>query len=299
MDLEKNIKNNSEKAFNKNNNIIKKLIDLTIQNNLIFDTVFPIEVENNLKKLNLENNKGNNSLECSLDNKGINSIENLKNYSKNLININKINNDTREKKILSINNKNKQFNCSILYQKNNSYNNNKQLSIENCDYIYLNKSISQKDISEDKIQNIKKINSKEKNYSNDNINKANNSKEQIKIKKNNKFVFMNKYLINKKKKRNDVTKKRLRKSIYRGVTKNGKKFQVIISYKKNSRYYGVYPTDEIAARAYDIISIKNKGIKASTNFKYDIHQIQKISEVNIDFNSKNISEKIINLIEEL
>ena len=110
---------------------------------------------------------------------------------------------------------------------------------------------------------------------------------------------MNKYLINKKTKKKDVTKKRLRKSMYRGVTKNGKKYQVIISFKRNSRYYGVYPTDEIAARAYDIISIKNKGIKASTNFKYDLHQIQKICEVNIDFNSKNISEKIINLIEEL
>ena len=110
---------------------------------------------------------------------------------------------------------------------------------------------------------------------------------------------MNKNLINKKTKKNDITIKKLRKSMYRGVTKNGKKYQVIISYKKNIRYYGVYPTDEIAARAYDIISIKNKGIKASTNFKYDLHQIQKISEANIDFNTKNINKKIMNLIEEL
>ena len=110
---------------------------------------------------------------------------------------------------------------------------------------------------------------------------------------------MNKYLINKKTKKNYSPKKRIRKSIYRGVTKNGKKYQVILSYKRNNKYYGVYPTGEIAARAYDIISIKNKGIKAKTNFKYDLHQIQKISEVNIDFNTKKISEKIINLIEEL
>ena len=74
---------------------------------------------------------------------------------------------------------------------------------------------------------------------------------------------------------------------------------MITSYKRNNRYYGVYPTDEIAARAYDIISIKNRGIKAKTNFKYDLHQIQKISEVNVDFISNNISGKIINLIEEL
>lgn len=293
MDLEKSIRNNSERAFNNNNNIIKKLIDLTIQNNLIFDTNFPIEVENNLKKINLEINKGN-SLEYSLDNKDKNSIENLKKYSKNLRNIN-INNDNRQKKILSINNKNKIFNCVKFYSKNNSYDYNKLLVIENCDNINLNKSISKKVISED----IKKIYSKEKNDSNGNINKDNNLKEQIRTKKNNKIVFMSKYLINKKTKKNDFPKKRLRKSMYRGVTKNGKKYQLIISYKNHIRYYGVYPTDEIAARAYDIISIKNKGIKASTNFTYDLHQIQKISDVNIDFNTKNISEKMINLIEEL
>lgn len=291
MDLEKNIKNNSEIAFNNNNNIIKKLIDLTIKNNLIFDTIFPIEVENNLKKINLEINNGN-SLEHSLDNKHNNSIENLKNFSKNLRKINIINNGTRQKKILSINNNNEQLNCTQLNSKNNSYDYNKSLVIENCNTIYLNKSVSKKVISEDKIENVNKSYS-EKNYSNDN----NNLKEQIRIKKNNKIVFMNKYLIKTKKK--DIIKKRFRKSMYRGVTKNGKKYQVIISYKKKNRYYGVYPTDEIAARAYDIISIKNKGIKASTNFKYDLHQIQKISEVNIDFNAKNISEKIINLIEEL
>ena len=293
MDLEKNIKNNSERAFNNNNNIIKKLIDLTIKNNLIFDTIFPIEVENNLKKINLENNGGI-SLEHSLDNKHKNSIENLKKYSKNLRKINIINNGIRLKNILSINNKNKQFNCTQLYSKNKSYDYNKSLVIENCDTIYLNKSVSKKVINEDKIENNNKS-CFEKNYSNDN----NNLKEQIRIKKNNKIVFMNKYLINKKTKKKDIIKKRFRKSMYRGVTKNGKKYQVIISYKKNNRYYGVYPTDEIAARVYDIISIKNKGIKASTNFKYDLHQIQKISELNFDFNAKNISEKIINLIEEL
>ena len=297
MELEKNIKNNSEIAFNNNNNIIKKLIDLTIKNNLIFDTIFPIEVENNLKKINLENNRGN-SFEHSLDNKHKNSIENLKKYSKNLSKINTIDNSTRQKKILSINNKNKQFNSTQLYSKTNSYDYNKSLVIENSDTIYLNKSVSKKVIREDIIGNNNKIDS-EKNDSNDNNNNDNNLKEQIRIKKNNKIVFMNKYLINKKAKKKDVIKKRFRKSMYRGVTKNGKKYQVIISYKKNSKYYGVYPTDEIAARAYDIISIKNKGIKACTNFKYDLHQIQKISEVNIDFNAKNISEKIINLIEEL
>lgn len=297
MDLEKNIKNNSERAFNNNNYIIKELIDLTIQNNLIFDTVFPIEVENNLNKINLENNEGN-LLEHSMDNKRKISIENLKKYSKNLRKINIINNGTRQKKKLLINSNNKQFNCTQFHSKNNSYDYNKSLVIENCEAIHLNKSLSKKVITEDKIEN-NEIYSKKNNSNDTNNNNDNYLKEQIRIKKNQKIVFMNKYLINKKTKRNNAPKTRLRKSIYRGVSKNGKKYQVIISYKKNNKYYGVYPTDEIAARAYDIISIKNKGIKANTNFKYDLHQIQKISEVNIDFNIKNINEKIMNLIEEL
>ena len=71
-----------------------------------------------------------------------------------------------------------------------------------------------------------------------------------------------------------------------------------MSYKKNYQYYGVYPTEEFAARVYDIISIKNKGIKAKTNFIYDLHQIQKISEANI-FNADNINENVIKLIKEL
>ena len=52
----------------------------------------------------------------------------------------------------------------------------------------------------------------------------------------------------------------------------------------------------MAARVYDIFSIKNRGIKAKTNFQYNLHQIQKISEVNIDYNSDNIEEIILNLI---
>ncbi len=108
---------------------------------------------------------------------------------------------------------------------------------------------------------------------------------------------MNKSLIKEKIKKNTKEKK-YRNSLYRGVTKNGKKWQTIVSYKKNMQYYGVYPTEEIAARVYDIISIKNKGIRAKTNFIYNLHQIQKISEEKI-FNTNNINEDIIKLIKEL
>ena len=77
MDLEKNIKNNSVRAFNKNNDIIKKLIDLTIQNNLIFD---------GLKNENL-------NLEKTLEQKQ-NKLINFKNENETLINeLNKLKNE--------------------------------------------------------------------------------------------------------------------------------------------------------------------------------------------------------------
>ena len=84
--------------------------------------------------------------------------------------------------------------------------------------------------------------------------------------------------------------------MYRGVSKNGSNWQVIMSSKDNKGYVGMYKTQEIAARIYDIVSIKNKGIKAKTNFEYDLHQIQNISEAYIDYKSEDIEEIISDLI---
>ena len=111
------------------------------------------------------------------------------------------------------------------------------------------------------------------------------------------MIFMNKSLIKgKNKKRDFIRENKNRRSIYRGVSKNGNKWQVIVYSKYLNGYIGVYPTQELAARVYDIYSIKNKGLKANTNFMYNLHQIQKISEANIDYNSENIEEIISNLI---
>ena len=109
------------------------------------------------------------------------------------------------------------------------------------------------------------------------------------------MIFMDKSLI-KQKREYTKEKKSNRKSLYRGVSKNGKNWQTIILTKYGKAYIGTYPTQEIAARVYDFISIKNKGIKAKTNFIYNIHQIQNISEANIDFKSNNIDEIIYNII---
>ena len=114
---------------------------------------------------------------------------------------------------------------------------------------------------------------------------------------NNKMIFINKCFIKQKKKKTEIKEGRnKRKSIYRGVSKNGKKWQTIIYCGNYKGYIGIYPTEELAARVYDIISIKNQGIKAKTNFIYNIHQIEKIIETDIDIKSNRINDIILDLI---
>ena len=111
------------------------------------------------------------------------------------------------------------------------------------------------------------------------------------------MIFINKYLYESQNKEKTIKKSpAIRGSKYRGISKNGNKWQTIVTFKKINEYVGVFETEEIAARIYDIVSIKNRGIKAKTNFKYDISQIQKIIEAKIDYKSKNISEIISKLI---
>lgn len=193
-----------------------------------------------------------------------------------------------------------QFNLSKLEIKNKAFKKNNLYKIENSNSIYIDKSISKNDNLN--TTNINKdINIKENNNNKERIflieKKSNIISNEIRVKKNNKMIFMNKCLIKQKKKNiNIIKEKKLRKSLYRGVSKNGKKWQTIVSSKYFKGYIGTYPTEELAARVYDLVSIKNNGIKAKTNFQYNSHQIQKINEAIINFKSKNIEEIILNVI---
>ena len=60
-------------------------------------------------------------------------------------------------------------------------------------------------------------------------------------------------------------------------------------------YVGRYYSEEVAARIYNILEIKKRGIKARTNFKYNDFQIKKIKDMDIDIKSKNINDFIDNL----
>jgi len=130
------------------------------------------------------------------------------------------------------------------------------------------------------------------------------SNNEIKVLKNNKVVYVNNFLLNSYSTSKNIKElnkiafigRNKRSSRYRGVSKNGNQWQVLMMINKNKSYIGSYPSEEYAARVYDILAIKNRGIKARTNFIYNSKQIKKICEIDIDFKSKNLYEIISQLI---
>lgn len=71
---------------------------------------------------------------------------------------------------------------------------------------------------------------------------------------------------------------KFRGSKYRGVSRNGKLWQVLIMIKNKKRYVGSYTNELEAAKAYDFTSIQYHGIKALTNFDYKKSQVVQIME---------------------
>lgn len=67
--------------------------------------------------------------------------------------------------------------------------------------------------------------------------------------------------------------KHKRRSIYRGVSKNGTKWQVLIMNKNINYFLGNFKSEEFAAKIYDYFALKFRGNKAITNFGYSEHQI--------------------------
>ena len=80
---------------------------------------------------------------------------------------------------------------------------------------------------------------------------------------------------------NKLFKKFLRSSSFRGVSKNGNKWQVLFMNNKKKYYLGNFYSEKLAAIIYDIFALKYKGKKASTNYYYTDEQITKIKELKI------------------
>jgi hypothetical protein len=86
----------------------------------------------------------------------------------------------------------------------------------------------------------------------------------------------------KSKKTLDINKIGKRSSKFRGVSKNGNQWQVLIMVKKRKRYVGSFSSEEEAARNYDKVALIFHGKKAKTNYFYRFEEIEEI-----------LSEKII------
>lgn len=73
-----------------------------------------------------------------------------------------------------------------------------------------------------------------------------------------------------------IQKSNSRASVYRGVSKNGRQWQIQSGNTVNKRYYGSCATEMEAARLYDEKSILLHGLKAKTNFNYSKTELEGI-----------------------
>ena len=73
-----------------------------------------------------------------------------------------------------------------------------------------------------------------------------------------------------------VIKSQKPKSLYRGLSKNGKNWQVLIMSEKRKTYIGTYGSEKEAAKTYDKYSILINGISAKPNFSYTKEEVENI-----------------------
>ena len=100
--------------------------------------------------------------------------------------------------------------------------------------------------------------------------KENKVKEDSKIKNKKKIFFIKK--VSDREKEAEVEKKIkkyiYRGSKYRGVSRNGKTWQVLIMINRNKNYIGNFKSEEEAAKAYDEYAMKFHKNKARLNFSH-------------------------------
>ena len=323
--------NNSEiiKLLLINNDFIKKILNIIINNdnndklnyilpllrekielilndinniNFKYDYNYFFESYNEINKLYFELNEFN-------LNQRINDINNLFSISKNnTIKYPYLNGFELNKNYNNINSYNFPMNNIIYKEKENIFDNKKsdnneditQIDIckKNYDYFIVPYSMNRNEIKENILNNGYSQELKENILNNgysqelkENI-LNNGYSQELKENKNLNFnkKLNNNTSLNKKK---IIFKTRRKASKYRGVTKNRKKWQAYIWINKKNTYLGSYKCEKIAALIYDFMAIKKNGIRAKTNFAYNMRQIVKI--YNIDINLNNIDIDIDNI----
>ncbi len=79
----------------------------------------------------------------------------------------------------------------------------------------------------------------------------------------------------------------VRGSKYRGVSKNGNKWQVLVMGNQKKQYSGSIRDEIVAAKLYDKFAIKNLGLRAKTNFEYKRKDLVKIVKELQEANSQD------------
>ena len=257
-----------------NNNIMPTSIlnNYMVQNNNTNQNINSKKNVNNIKinKINLEKiNLGNNK-----DINNINKQQSTENKNKDLSSLNN-NSKTNNNKNINLNSKENNINNNIKEEKSNN-----QIIPEKNAQTSLTKSQNQN--TKLKIHkvffNIKESTPKKEG---DLL-----TKKRKRFIKNNKLVFvqMDENELNLKNEKvydedEDLdfqTNTKPRGSRFRGVSKNGSQWQVLIMVRKKKRYLGSFSSEEEAARAYDKVALQNHGNKAKTNYDYTKEEIEKI-----------------------
>jgi len=270
------------------NTILQPLSNTIISNNNIMPTSIPNNymVQNNNTNQNINSKKNVNNIKINKinsekinlgNNKDINNInkqQSTENKNKDLSSLNN-NSKTNNNKNINLNSKENNINNNIKEEKSNS-----QIIPEKNTQTSLTKSQNQN--TKPKIHkvffNIKESTPKKEG---DLL-----TKKRKRFIKNNKLVFvqMDENELNLKNEKvydedEDLdfqTNTKPRGSRFRGVSKNGSQWQVLIMVRKKKRYLGSFSSEEEAARAYDKVALQNHGNKAKTNYDYTKEEIEKI-----------------------
>ena len=298
------------------NNIVSNSImpnsipsNFLITNNTNINTNSNININKNINNIINFNNK--NVINTNVNNNiNINTISDPKNL---IFPNNSLNQNLKQENNININN-NKEINSNIK--------NNQKIIFSSTNYNNLDNNKKnnqpQKKIIDERNLLAKKatplFNIKEASLMKEKIQKAQmTSKKRKRFIKNNKLVFVQvgkefnkKEENNKKKKESEENEEnnneesinsekvselmqkytKPRGSRYRGVSKNGSQWQVLIMVKKKKRYLGSFSNEEEAARAYDRVALQHHGIKAKTNYDYTKEEVKEIMEgpklLNID-----------------
>lgn len=64
-----------------------------------------------------------------------------------------------------------------------------------------------------------------------------------------------------------------RGSKFRGISKNGNSWQILLMVNRKKKYLGTLNSEELAAKFYDKVAIQYQGVKAKTNYQYNKQQI--------------------------